>query len=69
MVFKNGWSEALQNPFLNVWKVEDLMTELVGVDYGHRTKRLQASSHGTFAGPNAANHPNDGYDFWRRHKG
>jgi hypothetical protein len=64
--FKHGWSEAFQNPFLDVRKIEDLMPELVGVDDGHWTKRLKASSHGTFAGPNAANHSHNGYDVWLR---
>ena len=61
--FKHGWSEAFQNLFLDVRKIEDLVPELVGVDHGHRTKRLKASSHGTLAGPNAANHAQHGDDF------
>ncbi len=63
--FKHGWSEAFQNPFLDVRKIEDLMPELVGVDHGDRTKRLKASSHGTFSGADAANHAQNGDDFWQ----
>lgn len=44
--------------------MEDLVPELVGVDHGDRTKRLKASSHGTLAGPDAANHAQNGDDFW-----
>ena len=39
------------------------MPALVGVDHGDRTKRLKASSHGTLAGPDAANHAQHGDDF------
>ncbi|GDY07774.1 hypothetical protein LBMAG52_12600 [Planctomycetia bacterium] len=61
--FKHGWPEAFQNPFLDVRKIEDLVPALVCVDHGDRTKGLKASSHGTLAGADAANHAQHGDDF------
>ena len=64
MVFKHGWPEAFQYPFLDVRKMQDLVPELVSVDHGHGTECLQVPSHGAFAGPDAANHSHHGYDSW-----
>lgn len=45
------------------------MSQLVGVNHGDWTKRLQASSHGTFSRPDAANHAHHGDDFWQGTQG